>query len=87
MSFVKKQTLNKSILYPQLDIAIENGSESVEVTYTADSIMSMSGSDAVVAFRVLIGDVVAPSMIPFAFTYSGAGDVLSEAESAYAASL
>ena len=83
MSFVKTQTLSKSTLYPSLDIAIENGEESVEVTYTADSIMSMSGTDTVVAFRVTIGGSVAPSMVPYAFTYSGSGDVLAEAEVSY----
>lgn len=81
------QNLTREINYPDLGVTVPGGSETVEVTYTAESINSFDGIDVTALFAVEIGGEKSPYPHAFTFKYSGSGNPLDEAESALTASL
>jgi hypothetical protein len=87
MSVTITQTLTKEINYPDLGVTVPGGSETVDVTYTAESINAFDGVNVTAMYAVEISGEKSPYPHAFTFKYSGSGNPLDEAESALAASL
>lgn len=87
MSVTITQTLTKEINYPDLGVTVPGGSETVDVTYTAESINAFDGVNVTAIYAVEIGGEKSPYPHAFTFKYSGSGNPLDEAESALAGSL
>lgn len=87
MSVTITQTLTKEINYPDLGVTVPGGSETVDVTYTAESINAFDGVNVTAIYAGEIGGEKSPYPHAFTFKYSGSGNPLDEAESALAASL
>ncbi|HBW5840904.1 TPA: hypothetical protein ME935_005626 [Klebsiella pneumoniae] len=87
MSVTITQTLTKEINYPDLGVTVPGGSETVDVTYTAESINAFDGVNVTAMYAIEIGGEKSPYPHAFTFKYSRSGNPLDEAESALAASL
>ncbi|HDT5164085.1 TPA: hypothetical protein QHS25_004913, partial [Klebsiella quasipneumoniae subsp. similipneumoniae] len=81
------QTLTREINYPDLGVTVPGGSETVEVTYTAESINSFDGVNVTALYAVEIGGEKSPYPHAFTFKYSGSGNPLDEAEPALKAAM
>ncbi|EOC7184936.1 TPA: hypothetical protein ACPUT0_002703 [Klebsiella pneumoniae] len=80
MSVTVSQTLTKEINYPDLGVTVPGGSETVDVTYTAESINSFDGITVTAMYAVEIGGQKSPYPHAFTFKYNGSGNLLEEAE-------
>lgn len=80
MSVTISQTLTKEINYPDLGVTIPGGTETVDVTYTAESINAFDGVNVTALYSVEIGGEKSPYPHAFTFKYSGTGNPLDEAE-------
>lgn len=87
MSVTISQTLTREISYPDLGVTVPGGSETVDVTYTAESINSFDGVNVTALYGVEIGGEKSPYPHAFTFKYSGSGNPLDEAEPALKAAL
>ncbi|HFX6758008.1 hypothetical protein [Klebsiella variicola] len=87
MSVTITQTLTKEINYPDLGVTVPGGSETVDVTYTAESINAFDGVNVTAMYAVEIGGEKSPYPHAFTFKYSGIGNPLDEAEPALRGSL
>ncbi|EPC3763720.1 hypothetical protein [Klebsiella michiganensis] len=85
MSFTITKSIACSKYYPDYGIAVDNGTEEVELTVTVVSVDSLSASACTVNYVVEIGGVKSP-YVQFTFEYAG-GNPLTEAEAALNASL
>ncbi|HBX8038498.1 TPA: hypothetical protein MIH20_05645 [Klebsiella pneumoniae] len=63
------------------------GSETVDVTYTVESINSFDGVNVTAMYAIEIGGEKSPYPHAFTFKYSGSGNPLDEAEPALKAAL
>ncbi|PXH65286.1 hypothetical protein DMT41_00125 [Klebsiella variicola] len=87
MSVTISQTLTREISYPDLGVTVPGGSETVDVTYTAESINSFDGTNVTALYAIEIGGKKSPYPHAFTFRYSGSGNPLDEAEPALEAEL
>ena len=80
MSITVKQTIVQQVSAPSLGIVISESEASVDITYTAKSVMFLSGNMATVEFETSVegGLQVGSRVIDCA--YSGNGNPLDEAE-------
>ncbi|MDU6380751.1 MAG: hypothetical protein E6558_11375 [Klebsiella pneumoniae] len=87
MSVTISQTLTREISYPDLGVTVPDGAESVDVTYTAESINSFDGTNVTALYAIEIGGKKSPYPHAFTFRYSGSGNPLDEAEPALKAAM
>lgn len=80
MSITVKQTIVQQVSAPSLGIVISESEASVDITYTAKSVMFLSGNMATVEFEAAVeGGLQAGSRV-IDCAYSGNGNPLDEAE-------
>lgn len=87
MSFTISQNLQTSKSYPGLVMEIPGAVEATDVTYAAESLASLNGTDGVINYSVTIGGVTSAWIRQFPFTYSGTGNPITEGEASLQASL
>lgn len=80
MSFTISQTLSKQTFYKELGAFIDDGSESVDVTYEYSGLTSYDGTTVSATYQVTIGGVVAAEPYRFNYAYSGNANPTSVAE-------
>jgi hypothetical protein len=87
MSFTINQQLKAIKLCSDLGLTLSEGSERFNITYTARSLISLSGSTAIVCFSTKAEGREEAGLYNYEFEYSGAGSPLVEAEAALRANL
>lgn len=80
MSFTVTKEVKELVSYPELGASCQLVTVSKEVTYSAKRLVSLSDAGAQVLFDVYVGDSVTPGEHYHMFSYSGAGNLLDEAE-------
>ncbi|HEB4989490.1 hypothetical protein [Klebsiella grimontii] len=80
MSFTIAKSIPCSKYYPDYGIAVDDGTDTVEMTITVVSVDSLSASACTVNYVVEIGGVKSP-YAQFTFDYAG-GNPLTEGEAA-----
>lgn len=86
MSFTLSTIVPTSKSYPGLFLEIEDGTETLDVTYQVTNV-SVSGTTGRAEYTVTAGGVTSGMVRYFDFTYSGTGNPTTEAEAALQASL
>ncbi|EPH3431438.1 hypothetical protein PJU52_000589 [Klebsiella michiganensis] len=85
MSFIIKKSIPCSKYYPDYGIAVDDGTEEVDLTVTVVSVDSLSALACTVNYVVETGGVKSP-YAQFTFDYAG-GNPLTEAEAALTLSM
>ena len=85
MSFIIKKSIPCSKYYPDYGIAVDDGTEEVDLTVTVVSVDSLSALPCTENYVVETGGVKSP-YAQFTFDYAG-GNPLTEAEAALALSM
>ena len=80
MSITVKQTIVQQISAPSLGIVISESEISVNITYTAKSVMFLSGNMATVEFETSVEGGLQTGSRVIDCAYSGNGNPLDEAE-------
>lgn len=81
MSFTLSKTVPVSKSYPDLFLEIENGTETLDVTYEVTNV-TVNGTVGRAEYTVTAGDVTSGMVRYLDFTYSGTGNPTTEAEAA-----
>ncbi|EPK5054407.1 hypothetical protein [Klebsiella pneumoniae] len=80
MSITVKQTIVQQVSAPSLGIVISESEISVNITYTAKSVMFLSGNMATVEFETSVEGGLQTGSRVIDCAYSGNGNPLDEAE-------
>lgn len=80
MSITVKQTIVQQVSAPSLGIVISESEASVDITYTAKSVMFLSGNMATVEFETSVEGNLQTGSRVIDCVYSGNGNPLVEAE-------
>ena len=80
MSITVKQTIVQQVSAPSLGIIISESEASVDITYTAKSVMFLSGNMATVEFETSVEGGLQTGNRVIDCAYSGNGNPLDEAE-------
>ena len=80
MSITVKQTIVQQVSAPSLGIVISESEASVDITYTAKSVMFLSGNMATVEFETSVEGGLQTGNRVIDCAYSGNGNPLDEAE-------
>ncbi|MEQ5194610.1 hypothetical protein [Klebsiella pasteurii] len=80
MSITVKQTIVQQVSAPSLGIVISESEASVDITYTAKSVMFLSGNMATVEFETSVEGGLQVGSRVIDCSYSGNGNPLIEAE-------
>lgn len=78
--FTLQRTLKTTVGYPEYQIISEGEESTVEVTYTAQAITSISGSRCDAIFGVKISGVDPVGSLNFHFQYDGVSNPFEAAE-------
>lgn len=82
MSVTVSQKILTSKKYDDLGVIASTDAETVDVTYTAVNVDSITTSGATAYFDVHIGGSKTNKRFAFTFSYTGSGNPLDQAESA-----
>lgn len=80
MSFTVKTTVSVVKFYPEFQVSNEPSTEDKDVTYSAQSITSLTSDAGTAIFGIQIEGVSQRGTLVFDFPYSGNGNPLTEAE-------
>ena len=82
MSITVTQQIIKSTDYGSLGVITDLTPASVDVTYSVNSLTSLSDQNATATFDVQIGGLPTSKRLTFQYKYTGTGNPLDQAEEA-----
>lgn len=82
MPFTLSKVLKVNKSYPEILLEVDNGSVTVDVTYTVIALESMTENTATVWYQRTVSGVMSALKQTFSFQYSGDGNPIEEGERA-----